>query len=117
MKQAVCNHGLINTSHSYAVLKLPFLVVMRIHTNKYASHGYAIIKLPPLVSFIKVCFTPTEANLLSRTGAVAMDYFYLMELPTDFSSEKLSEISSDLEFRWVLCQTHSFSLQCLVLLV
>ncbi|KAK8395541.1 hypothetical protein O3P69_005567 [Scylla paramamosain] len=40
----------------------------------------------------------TEANLLARTGAVAMDYFYLMELPTDFSSEKLSEISSDLEY-------------------
>ncbi|XP_050696701.1 intermembrane lipid transfer protein VPS13B-like isoform X2 [Eriocheir sinensis] len=40
----------------------------------------------------------TEANLLARTGAVAMDYFYLMELPTDFSSEKLSEIGSDLEY-------------------
>ncbi|XP_042214275.1 vacuolar protein sorting-associated protein 13B-like isoform X1 [Homarus americanus] len=40
----------------------------------------------------------TEANMLARTGAVAMDYFYYMELPTDVSSEKLSEISTDLEF-------------------
>ncbi|KAG0727470.1 Vacuolar protein sorting-associated protein 13B [Chionoecetes opilio] len=40
----------------------------------------------------------TEANLLARTGAVAMDYFYLMDLPPDLNSEKLSEISTDLEY-------------------
>lgn len=37
--------------------------------------------------------------LLARTGAVAMDYFYYMELPTEVNSEKLSEISNDLEYR------------------
>nr|XP_045624119.1 vacuolar protein sorting-associated protein 13B-like [Procambarus clarkii] len=40
----------------------------------------------------------TEANMLARTGAVAMDYFYFMDLPTDINSEKLSEISTDLEY-------------------
>ncbi|XP_047490310.1 vacuolar protein sorting-associated protein 13B-like isoform X4 [Penaeus chinensis] len=40
----------------------------------------------------------TEANMLARTGALAMDYFYLMELPADLNSEQLSEISTDLEY-------------------
>lgn len=40
-----------------------------------------------------------EANMLARTGALAMDYFYLMELPADLNSEQLSEISTDLEYR------------------
>ncbi|KAK3850769.1 hypothetical protein Pcinc_042542 [Petrolisthes cinctipes] len=39
----------------------------------------------------------TEVILLGVTGALAMDYFYFMELPSDINSEKLSEISADLE--------------------
>ncbi|KAK7075977.1 Vacuolar protein sorting-associated protein 13B [Halocaridina rubra] len=40
----------------------------------------------------------TEAVLLARTGALAMDYFYYMVLPEDMSSEQLSELGVDLEF-------------------
>ncbi|XP_068242883.1 intermembrane lipid transfer protein VPS13B isoform X1 [Palaemon carinicauda] len=40
----------------------------------------------------------TEAVLLARTGAMAMDYFYYMEIPQDMNSEQLSEISVDLEY-------------------
>lgn len=43
--------------------------------------------------------------MLARTGALAMDYFYLMELPADLNSEQLSEISTDLEYRYEILST------------
>lgn len=40
----------------------------------------------------------TEASLLAHTGAVAIDYFYYLELPDEMSSDQLSQISTDLEY-------------------
>lgn len=41
----------------------------------------------------------TEALLLERTPAVAIDYLYVIDLPEDCSSDRLSELGSDLEYR------------------
>lgn len=41
----------------------------------------------------------TEAVLLERTPALALDYLYQLDVPDDMSSERLSELGSDLEFR------------------
>lgn len=43
----------------------------------------------------------TEAVLLERTPAFAIDYLYKLELPDDFSSDRMSELGSDLEYRLV----------------
>lgn len=43
--------------------------------------------------------TVTEATLLERSPAVAIDYIYQLEMPDDMSSEQLSELGSDLEYR------------------
>lgn len=40
----------------------------------------------------------TEAALLERTPAFAIDYLYKLEIPDDFSSDRLSELGSDLEY-------------------
>lgn len=40
----------------------------------------------------------TEAALLERTPAFAIDYLYKIDLPDDFSSDKISELGSDLEY-------------------
>jgi len=51
----------------------------------------------------KTFFTPfSEALLLEKSPAVAMDYLYMLELPEDFNSERLSELGSDLEYRYRL---------------
>ncbi|XP_047111784.1 vacuolar protein sorting-associated protein 13B [Schistocerca piceifrons] len=42
--------------------------------------------------------TITEALLLEKTPALAFDYLYMLELPDDFNSERLSELGSDLEY-------------------
>lgn len=42
----------------------------------------------------------TESVLLERTPAFAFDYLYQMEIPSDTSSEVLSELESDFEFRY-----------------
>lgn len=44
--------------------------------------------------------TNTESVLLERTPAFAYDYLYQMEIPSDVSSEVLSELGSDNEFRY-----------------
>lgn len=44
--------------------------------------------------------TITEAVLLERTPAFALDYIYQLELPDDMTSERLSELGSDLEYRY-----------------
>lgn len=44
-------------------------------------------------------YTVTESTLLERTPAFALDYVYKLEIPEDMSSERLSEIGSDLEYR------------------
>lgn len=44
-------------------------------------------------------FTVTESTLLERTPAFALDYVYKLEIPDDMSSERLSDIGSDLEYR------------------
>ena len=44
-------------------------------------------------------FTNTDAVLLERTPAFACDYVYQMELPEDTSSDILSELGSNLEYR------------------
>lgn len=41
----------------------------------------------------------TEAVLLERTPAFAIDYLYKLDLPEDFNSDHLSEIGTDLEYR------------------
>ena len=41
-----------------------------------------------------------EALLLEKSPAIAMDYLYMLELPDDFNSERLSELGSDLEYRY-----------------
>lgn len=45
-------------------------------------------------------FTVTETTLLDRTPAFAMDYVYRLEIPDDITSEQLSELGSDLEYRY-----------------
>lgn len=42
--------------------------------------------------------TITEAVLLEKTSAFAIDFLYHLEVPDDFSSEKLSEFENDLEY-------------------
>ncbi|KAJ8984787.1 hypothetical protein NQ317_003700 [Molorchus minor] len=42
--------------------------------------------------------TNTESVLLERTPAFSFDYVYKMELPSDMSSEVLSELGSDYEY-------------------
>ncbi|KDR22947.1 Vacuolar protein sorting-associated protein 13B [Zootermopsis nevadensis] len=42
--------------------------------------------------------TVTEALLLERSPAIAVDFLYMLELPDDFNSERLSELGSDLEY-------------------
>jgi hypothetical protein len=42
----------------------------------------------------------SEALLLEKSPAIAMDYLYMLELPDDFNSERLSELGSDLEYRY-----------------
>lgn len=44
-------------------------------------------------------FTVTETTLLERTPAFALDYVYKLEIPEDMTSDRLSEIGSDLEYR------------------
>lgn len=41
----------------------------------------------------------TESTLLERTPAFALDYVYKLEIPDDMTSERLSEVGSDLEYR------------------
>lgn len=41
-----------------------------------------------------------EALLLEKSPAIAVDYLYILELPDDFNSERLSELGSDLEYRY-----------------
>lgn len=45
--------------------------------------------------------THTEAALLERTPAFALDYLYKLEIPDDYSSDRISELGSDLEYRLV----------------
>lgn len=42
----------------------------------------------------------SESVLLERTPAFAYDFLYQMEVPSDSSSDILSEIGSDYEYRW-----------------
>ncbi|XP_069674298.1 intermembrane lipid transfer protein VPS13B isoform X2 [Periplaneta americana] len=42
--------------------------------------------------------TVTEALLLEKSPAFAVDYLYLLEIPDDFNSERLSDLGSDLEY-------------------
>lgn len=42
----------------------------------------------------------TEAALLERTPAFAIDYVYKIDVTEDFSSDRLSELGSDLEYRY-----------------
>ncbi|XP_067008128.2 intermembrane lipid transfer protein VPS13B [Anabrus simplex] len=42
--------------------------------------------------------TVTESLLLERSPALAVDYLYMLEIPDDFTSERLSELGSDLEY-------------------
>jgi hypothetical protein len=42
----------------------------------------------------------SEALLLEKSPAIAVDYLYMLELPDDFNSERLSELGSDLEYRY-----------------
>lgn len=44
-------------------------------------------------------FTITETTLLERTPAFALDYIYRLDIPEDMTSERLSELGSDLEYR------------------
>lgn len=44
--------------------------------------------------------TNTESVLLERTPAVSFDYVYQMEIPSDMSSEILSDLGSDHEYRY-----------------
>ena len=44
----------------------------------------------------------SEALLLEKSPAIAMDYLYMLELPDDFNSERLSELGSDLEYRYII---------------
>lgn len=44
-------------------------------------------------------FTNTEAVLLERSPALACDYLYQMEIPEDSSSDILSDLGSNLEYR------------------
>lgn len=43
--------------------------------------------------------TITEDVMLEKTPAFAIDYLYHLEVPDDYSSENLSELGSDLEYR------------------
>lgn len=43
----------------------------------------------------------SESVLLERTPAFAYDYLYQMEFPSDASSDILSDIGSDFEFRYI----------------
>lgn len=43
--------------------------------------------------------TVTEASLLERTPAFASDFLYQLEIPDDVSSERMSELGSDFEYR------------------
>lgn len=45
--------------------------------------------------------TVTESSLLERTPAFASDFLYQVEIPDDISSDRLSELGSDLEYRYI----------------
>lgn len=45
--------------------------------------------------------TTSEATLLERTPALAMDLIYQLDIPDDMTSERLSELGSDLEYRYL----------------
>jgi hypothetical protein len=45
-------------------------------------------------------FTNTEMVLLERSPAFACDYVYQMEIPEDSTSDILSELGSNLEYRY-----------------
>lgn len=44
----------------------------------------------------------SEAVLLEKTSAFAVDFLYHLEVPEDYNSEQLSELGSDLEYTLVI---------------
>lgn len=43
--------------------------------------------------------TTTEAVLLEKTPAFAFDYVYQLEIPSDMSSDIITDLASNYEFR------------------
>lgn len=60
----------------------------------------------------------SESVLLERTPAFAYDFLYQMEVPNDTSSDILSEMGSDFEYRYKLTYgSHTFTLSFRILAI
>ncbi|XP_063236346.1 intermembrane lipid transfer protein VPS13B [Bacillus rossius redtenbacheri] len=68
-----------------------FLQDSLFHPGSQETPGYSI-------SWNQHVETNTEAVLLEKSPACAVDYIYMLEVPDDLASEQISELGSDLEY-------------------
>nr|CAD7571020.1 unnamed protein product [Timema californicum] len=75
-----------------------------VHTGFYVEQASVSLKLANALVVLSSTAEDGEievrisAQLLEKSPAIAVDFLYMLEVPEDYASERLSELGSDLEY-------------------
>lgn len=92
---------------SYSTVVSSFVVLRRPLCFNYSESKKYLIVVQMTVTIIIISYLCktifslfVEALLLERSPAIAVDFLYVLEVPDFYSSDLLSRLGSDLEYRY-----------------